>query len=84
MLSVQQGLKDEGVSVPMTKLCRWFGVARRTTYYKPSRSPAKVNAELATPIKAVIEAEPSFGYRTIAALLGMNMNTVQGIFQLKG
>ncbi len=27
MLSVQQGLKDEGVSVPMTKLCRWFGVA---------------------------------------------------------
>lgn len=31
MLSVQQGLKDEGVTVPMTKLCRWFGVARRTT-----------------------------------------------------
>ena len=36
MLSVQQGLKDEGVAVPMTKLCRWFGVARRTTYYKPT------------------------------------------------
>ncbi len=84
MLSVQQGLKDEGVSVPMTKLCQWFGVARRTTYYKPTRSPAKVNPELAEPIKEMIEAEPSFGYRTVAALLGMNKNTVQRIFQLKG
>ncbi len=84
MRSVQQGLKDEGVAVPMTKLCRWFEVARRTTYYKPTRAPAKVNAELAEPIKAMIEAEPSFGYRTVAALLGMNKNTVQRIFQLKG
>ncbi|WP_244953603.1 hypothetical protein WCN79_17820 [Xanthomonas axonopodis pv. vasculorum] len=32
----------------------------------------------------MIEAEPSFGYRTVAALLGMNKNTVQRIFQLKG
>jgi len=42
MRSVQQGLKDEGVAVPMTKLCQWFSVARRTTYYKPTRSPAKI------------------------------------------
>jgi putative transposase len=84
MRSVQQGLKDEGVAVPMTKLCRWFEVARRTTYYKPTRAPAKVNPELAAPIKEMIEAEPSFGYRTVAALLGMNKNTVQRIFQLKG
>ncbi|XUP36311.1 IS3 family transposase (plasmid) [Xanthomonas axonopodis pv. vasculorum] len=84
MLSVQQGLKDEGVSVPMTKLCQWFGVAPRTTYYKPTRSPAKVTPELAEPIKKMIEAEPSFDYRTVAALLGMNKNTVRRIFQLKG
>ncbi|WP_238532232.1 hypothetical protein [Xanthomonas phaseoli] len=77
-------MKDEGVSVPMTKLCHWFGVARRTTYYKPTRSPAKVKPELAEPIKKMIETEPSFGYRTVAALLGMNKNTVQRIFQLKG
>jgi len=32
----------------------------------------------------MIEAEPSFSYRTVAALLGMNENTVQHIFQLKG
>lgn len=84
MRSLQQGLKDEGVSVPMTKLCQWFGVARRTMYYTSTRSPAKVKPELAAPIKAMIEAEPSFGYRTVAALLGMNKNTVQRIFQLKG
>ena len=69
MLSVQQGLKDEGFVVPMTKLCQWFGVARRTTYYKPARSPPKVKPELAEPIKEMIEAEPSFGYRTAAACL---------------
>ena len=63
MRSVQQGLKEEGFAVPMTKLCRWFEVARRTTYYnKPTRAPAKVKAELAAPIKEMIEAEPSFGY----------------------
>lgn len=60
------------------------GVARRTMYYKPTRSPAKVKTELAEPIKELIEAEPSFGYCTVAALLGMHKNTVQRIFQLKG
>jgi putative transposase len=36
------------------------------------------------PVKALIEQEPSFGYRTVAGLLNMNKNTVQRIFQLKG
>ena len=84
MHSIQQGLEEEGFAVPMTKLCRWFEVARLTTYYKPTRAPAKVNAALAAPIKEMIEAEPSLGYRTVAALLGMNKNTLQRIFQLKG
>jgi putative transposase len=35
-------------------------------------------------VKALIEQEPSFGYRTVAGLLNMNKNTVQRIFQLKG
>ena len=39
---------------------------------------------MAEPIKAMIEEEPSFGYRTVAGLLGMNKNAVQRIFQLKG
>ena len=32
----------------------------------------------------MIEKEPSFGYRTVAWLLGFNKNTVQRIFQIKG
>ena len=84
MLSVQQGLKEEGIAVPMTKLCQWFGMARRTMYYRATRKRPVVRPELAEPIKQLIEEEPSFGYRTVASLLGMNKNTVQRIFQLKG
>jgi putative transposase len=43
-----------------------------------------VREDLLRPIKALIEQEPSFGYRTVANLLRMNKNTVQRIFQLKG
>lgn len=81
---IRQGLKDDGFEVPLTKLCRWFGVARRSVYYKPSRATPKVNPAFVEPIKALIEEEPSFGYRTVAHLLGFNKNTVQRIFQLKG
>jgi putative transposase len=84
MLSLQQGLQDVRVSVPTSMLCHWFGVARRTTYYKPTVSPEKVKPELPEPGKQMNEAEPSFGHRTVAALLGMNKNTAQRILQLKG
>ncbi|PJJ96257.1 transposase [Lysobacteraceae bacterium NML03-0222] len=84
MVTIQQGLREDGFEVSMVKLCRWFGVARRSVYYRPTKAAPKVNPALAKPIKALIEAEPSFGYRTVAGLLGMNKNTVQRIFQLKG
>lgn len=84
MVTIQQGLRADGILVSMAKLCRWFGQPRRTVYYKPTKAGAKVREELAAPIKALIEEEPSFGYRTVAGLLGMNKNTVQRIFQLKG
>jgi putative transposase len=82
--SVQQGLQAEGLSVPITKLCAWFGVPRRTIYYKSMKSPPKIDPAFEKPIKAMIEENPSFGYRTVAWLLGFNKNTVQRIFQLKG
>lgn len=84
MVTIQQGLKQDGYDVSMVKLCRWFGVARRTVYYRSTKSAPKVDPALAEPIKAMIEAEPAFGYRTVASLLGFNKNTVQRIFQLKG
>ena len=82
--ALRQGLKDDGYEVSISKLCQWFGVARRSVYYKPTKAPPTVKPELAEPIKAMIEEEPSFGYRTVASLLDMNKNTVQRIFQIKG
>jgi len=84
MVAIQQGLREDGFEVSMVKLRRWFGVARRTVSYRPTKTPPTVRPDLAQPIKASIEAAPSFGYRTVAGLLGMNKNTVQRIFQLKG
>jgi hypothetical protein len=82
--SIQQGLLADGIMVPLTKLCVWFGVPRRTVYYKPTKAAPKVDPRFANPIKEMIESEPSFGYRTVAWLLGFNKNTVQRIFQIKG
>ncbi|WP_206665030.1 hypothetical protein [Gemmobacter aquaticus] len=43
---------------------------RRTVYYKPTEAAPKVYPRFAEPIKAMIEKKPSFGYRTVAWLLG--------------
>ncbi len=51
-------------------------------YYRPTKAPPKVRADLAEPIKALIEVEPSFGYRAVAGLLAMNKNTVQRILPM--
>ena len=61
MVTIQQGLREEGFVVSMVKLCRWFGVARRSVYYRSTKAPAKVKPALAEPIKALIEAEPRAG-----------------------
>ena len=82
--TLHEGLLADGIAVPLTRLCAWFGVPRRTVYYKPTKAAPQVDLRFAEPIKAMIEQEPSFGYRTVAWLLGFNKNTVQRIFQIKG
>lgn len=82
--SVRQGPKADGVEVSVSQLCRWLEVPRRTDFYKPTKSAPKVDPVLAAPIKAMLEQDPSYGYRTVAGLLAMNKNTVQRIFQLRG
>lgn len=82
--TIRQGLKADGFDVSISKLCRWFGVPRRTVYYRPVKSEPKLQERFVAPIKAMIEENPSFGYRTVAHLLEFNKNTVQRIFQLKG
>jgi putative transposase len=82
--TLHEGILADGVKVPLAKFCAWFGVPRRTVYDKPTKAAPKVAARFAELIKAMIEKEPSFRYRTVAWLLGFNKNTVQRIFQIKG
>jgi putative transposase len=84
IIQIKRGLREDGITVPMTKLCLWFDVPRRTVYYKPVKAKPKVQDRFAGPIKQMIEAEPSFGYRTVASLLSFNKNAVQRVFQLMG
>ncbi len=42
ILQIQRGLREDGFTVPMTKLCRWFDVPRRTVYYKTVKAKPKV------------------------------------------
>ena len=35
--TLHEGLLADGVAVPLTKLCAWFGVPRRTVCYKRKR-----------------------------------------------
>ena len=82
--TLHEGLLADGIAVSIAKLCTWFGVPRRTVYYKPTKAAPKVDDRFAVPFKAMIEENPSFGYRTVAWLLGFNKNTVQRVFQIKG
>ena len=84
ILGIQQAMKDDGVEVSMSQLCRWFEVPRRTVYYRPTKAAPRVQERFEKPIKEMIEQDPSYGYRTVAGLLNFNKNTVQRIFQIRG
>ena len=77
--TIRQGLKDKGLAVSISKLCRWVGVPRRTVYYRPTKQTPIVQERFAQPIRQLIEEHPAFGYRTVAHLLGLNKNTVQRV-----
>jgi putative transposase len=82
--TIRQGLKQDGFDVAVSTVCKWFGIPRRTAYYRSVKAKPVVQDRFATPIRKMILEEPSFGYRTVAGLLGFNKNTVQRIFQLMG
>ena len=49
LLTLQSQMEAEGNRVSIGKLCRWFGVARSSFYYRPEFT--------ATPKQPVIDAE---------------------------
>lgn len=61
--TIRQGLQADGITVSISKLCKWFEVPRRTVYYRPVKAAPSLQERFVTPIKAMIEENPSFGYR---------------------
>ena len=41
---IRQGLQADGITVSISKLCRWFNVPRRSVYYRPVKAEPKVQA----------------------------------------
>jgi len=37
IVAIRQGLEEDGYAVSISQLCRWFGVSRRTLYYKSTK-----------------------------------------------
>ncbi len=83
-MHVQSELAREGAKVSITKLCRWFGISRRSYYYKPKAGASRIDEKKVERIKATIEEYPTYGYRRVALLTGINKKAVQRILQLKG
>lgn len=68
----------------IARLCAWFGVPRRSVYYRAKARRCPVDTDRADQIKAIIERFPTYGYRRIAILLGWNRKVVQRICQRRG
>jgi putative transposase len=83
-MHVQSEMEAEGYRVSITQLSRWFAIPRRTLYYRPkARKPTLDECRVAR-VKEKMEEFPSYGYRRLALLLGMNKKAVQRILQHKG
>ncbi|WP_444444041.1 hypothetical protein [Rhodobacter capsulatus] len=82
--TLHEGLLADGIAVSIAKLCTWFGVPRRTVYYKPTKAAPKVEDRFAVPIKAMIEANPSFGYRTVAGCWGSTVRPRTPLVRVSG
>jgi putative transposase len=46
--TIRQGLQADGITVSISKLCRWFEVPRRTVYYRPVKAAPKLQEQLET------------------------------------
>jgi putative transposase len=76
--TVRQGLKEDRFDVSISNLRKWFEIPRRNVYYRPTKPEPAVQEHLLTAIKAMIEENPSFGYRTGARLLSLIMTRCSG------
>lgn len=45
--TLHEGLLADGITVPLAKLCAWFGVPRRAGYYRPTKAAPRVDPRFA-------------------------------------
>lgn len=83
-MQVRSEMIGEGHHVTISQLCRWFGIPRRSFYYRPKTREKRLDPKRVEKVKEKMEAFPSYGYRRLALLLGMNKKAVQRIQQIKG
>ena len=83
-MQVRSEMIREGYSVSITQLSRWFDIPRRTLYYQPKQREPKIDEEKVRRIKEKMESFPTYGYRRLSHLTGINKKAVQRILQLKG
>lgn len=70
LLTLQSQMRQEGKAVSIAQLCHWFGVPRSSFYYAPRRrGPALLDAAVTAMVRAIIEANPTYGLRRITAVL---------------
>lgn len=72
-------MREEGKTVSIAQLCRWFGVARSTFYYRPPpdqvpKAPV-IDPVVEAKIRAIIDAEVVIGLRMITARIRREADT---------
>jgi len=83
-MHVQSEMAEKGYTVGITQLCRWFGIPRRTFYYRPKTREKTLDPFRVVKVKEAMERFPTYGYRRLALLTGQNKKAVQRILQTKG
>jgi hypothetical protein len=64
MNQVHSTLLASGKTVPVSKLCKWMGLARSSAYYQPrQRKPRPLDEAMAARIKRIHHEEPACGVR---------------------
>lgn len=84
-------MRDEGKTVAVAQLCRWFEVPRSSFYYDPrDRAPTALDEALVIEIRKVIDDNPTYGVRRITAMVrrnlaaAVNRKKVHRIIQVNG
>jgi len=92
---VQSEMKAEGKKISIKKLCKWFGIARSSVYYKPLKSKGKRSSRaldrvLTEKIRQILEENPTYGVRRITAVIrnelkkSVNRKAVHRIIKANG